>query len=55
MELLTPHPAIRPIPACPLGHGLLEFIGLFDGEDSYECGKCSVCIWFPAALSIPNV
>ena len=48
--MATPTP--RPIPECPLGHGKLEFIGTFDAEDSYECGKCSVCIWFPAA-SLP--
>ncbi len=53
MATLTPPPATRPVLTCPLGHGPLEFITTFDGEDSYECGKCSVCMWLPAALALP--
>lgn len=45
----------RSAPVCPLGHGPLEFIQAFDGEDAYECGKpgCSVCAWIPCESISP--
>ncbi len=40
--------APRPKPTCPIHGRPLTLIGVWNDEESWECGQpCSVCVWRP--------
>jgi len=38
----------RPKPTCPIHNRPLILVGVWNDEESWECGQpCSVCVWRP--------